>query len=79
MRKTLIVVAAVLWGLAAGTTTYALTGTTESPSVTVNNGDAVPNMVRPTELHVQNVTEDECGRMGGEYDARVVLCKNVDY
>ena len=81
MRK-LIVAAVVLFAAAAGVGGAAglqALVNNKPPSVTVNNGDPVPNMVRPTELHIQNVTLEECNNMGGRYNAKVVLCMNVDY
>lgn len=81
MLKTIAAVAVILGVSVAGGIlgTAALQDLLETPSVTINNGDPVPNMTRPTELHIQNVTRDECDDLGGRYDAKVVLCKNVDY
>lgn len=70
-------IAAAIVGLAGALIYGAINN--EPPSITINRDGVAPNMTRPTQLHIQNVTKEECDGMGGKYDARVVLCKNVDY
>lgn len=49
------------------------------PYLIVRSGDPVPNIEPPMELHIADVTKDECDHMGGKYQAHNRICLDVDY
>lgn len=48
-------------------------------SVTINKGDPVPNIHPPTKLNIRGTKSSECALMGGTYESKTGICRNVDY